>query len=469
MRKSFGLILALIPLLTFSQKGITFEVEKLTKPNSLLKLTPPEKVYTNLIKFDLNISDWEEKKQNENIPYNIVAQSHLNDSLVTYDYHSFFDGMYQAYSNHRPFVLSPDMVWLLISQGFAQHVNNNSEELRKYFVNFDGKTSLIVEDNRIDLNNPESPWEEVFPIFTNKISSYTGEELINALTCNFSTTTNVTRVASQITIMEGMKSYFEFIVLMCSCGIPQITLEGTPEDWQKLLEKTEHLRKYKLDWWIDELNPILKQFVKASKGNINKRFWQSMFRYHTQKRYGAPNIIDGWVVKFYPYDKNGKRNNLKEIIGTDKLPKEIVKVDLTHIELKDDGTTIQTPLELWAGFVGLQQNSSTFALKPEIGWMIRKKDIDNKALVNKFKSDSEDSFGIMIRVKTIPKEILELTHIKNLEIAFTDDIQIPDEMRKITIDVFSMTGKITIKEIERICKLLPNTNLIINNKSYNAR
>lgn len=467
MRKLFGLILILFPLLTFSQNGITFEVEKLTKPNYLLRLTPREKIYENLIKFDLNIYQGDLNEQKTKIPYNIVAQSHLSDSLVTYDYHSFFEGMYQAYSNHRPFVLSPDMVWLLISQGFAQHINTNSEELRKYFVNFDGKETLIVENNSIDLKNPQSPWEEVFPEFTKKISFYIGEDLVNTLTCDFTTTTNVSRIASQITIMEGMKSYFEFIVLMSGCGIPEITLEGTPEDWQKVFEKTEQLRKYKLDWWIDELSPVLKEFVKASKGNVNKHFWQTMFRYHTQKRYGAPNIIDGWIVKFYPYDKDGKRNNLKKIIGTDKLPKEIVKVDLTHIELKENGTTIKTPLELWAGFVGLQQNSITYALKPEIGWMIRKKDIDNKGLVDRL--NSEGSFGIMIRVKTVPKEILDLNHIKDLDITFIDNIQIPDEMSKITIDEFRMTGKISNSEIERICKLLPNTTLIINYKTYNAR
>lgn len=56
--------------------------------------------------------------------------------------------MYQAYADHRPFVLSPDMIWLLISQGFAQHVNANHESLRKYFVDFSGKQSLVVQSNK---------------------------------------------------------------------------------------------------------------------------------------------------------------------------------------------------------------------------------------------------------------------------------------------------------------------------------
>ena len=330
-----------------------------------------------------------------------------------------------------------------------------------------GKTSFLRALNR--LNDPNSPWEEVFPEFTKQISSYTGADLTNTLTCNFSTTTSVARVASQITIMEAMKAYFEFIVIRVGCGIPEITLEGTPEDWQKVLDKAMKLKKYKLNWWLDELDPILKQFVRASKGKVDKGFWQAMFKYHTQKQYGAPNIIDGWIVKFFPYDKDGKRNSLKELVGTDKLPKEIVKVDLMYIQL-NNGQEEKTPLELWAGFVGLQQNAATQALRPEIGWMIRKKDVSNTALLNKFKDDNNsDSFGgIMIRVKTVPEELLQLDQIRNLHINFIDSIQIPDKMSKIPIDCFWMTGKITQPEIDRICKLFPHTKLNINGKNYNV-
>ena len=62
---------------------------------------------------------------------------------------------------------------------------------------------------------------------------------------------------------------------------------------------------------------------------------------------------------------------------------------------------------------------------------------------------------------------MQLNHIKNLDITFIDDIQIPDEMSKIDISKFRMTGKISDSQIERICKLFPNTELTINGKRYN--
>ena len=42
--------------------------------------------------------------------------------------------------------------------------------------------------------------------------------------------------------MEAMKPYFEFIVMYIVCGIPEITLEGTPEDWEKVLDKARRLK-----------------------------------------------------------------------------------------------------------------------------------------------------------------------------------------------------------------------------------
>lgn len=78
--------------------------------------------------------------------------------------------MYQAYADHRPFVLSPDIIWLLISQGFAQHINANQETMRHYFADFSGKLSLIVSaDKKPD--DPALAWEGIFSKFTGQIQN----------------------------------------------------------------------------------------------------------------------------------------------------------------------------------------------------------------------------------------------------------------------------------------------------------
>jgi hypothetical protein len=87
--------------------GVTFKTEELSKPEEHLKMQPRNDVLEHLV----NLSQREDKKK----PSNIVAQSRLPDTIVNFGYHSFFDGMYHAYMDHRPVVLSPDVIWLLIS------------------------------------------------------------------------------------------------------------------------------------------------------------------------------------------------------------------------------------------------------------------------------------------------------------------------------------------------------------------
>ena len=462
--------LLLITINAFGQE-VKFEVEQLSKPEALLMNRDYNDLYKWLILSDVNMEPFQVEKDGIDFPFHIIAKSEAPDSLVFFGYHSFFNGMYEAYAHHRPFVLSPDMIWLLISQGFARHVSANPELLKKEFVDFDGKRSLIVRNDRLALNSPASTWETIFPEFTKQIAAHTGKDFIDVLTADFSTTTAVEKVASEITIMEAMEPYFEFIVMRIVCGIPEITLKGTTEDWQKVYDKAKQLEKYDLKWWTKQLEPLLNEFIKTSKREIDKKFWRNMFKYHSQKEYGAPNVIDGWIVKFFPYDKDGKRNNLKQLNGGGNLPEEIVKVDLMYIESFED-TTRTIPLELWAGFIGVEQNASDFTLTPKIGWMIRKKDVGDWGLKHKLKKESTNDFlgsGISIRVQEIPNALFELKEIKHLTIAFTDTILIPDKLKEVSIKKLTLTGKIDKAEMERIRNLFPDTELIINRELMNVR
>ena len=173
-------------------------------------------------------------------------------------------------------------------------------------------------------------------------------------------------------------------------------------------------------------------------------------------------------MKFFPYDKDGKRNNLQSLKGincSDNLPEEIVKVDLTYI---DSETSILTPLELWAGFVGLEQNIENFALTPKIGWMIRKKDVDKIGLLQSLESDNKMGW-ISIRVKEFPAELLSLKEIKNIEIEFLDEIIIPEEFANVNVKSLTLTGKTKKDEIERIVKLFPDSRITINEKLVNGK
>lgn len=325
----------------------------------VLELTPPEKLL-DTVSYREILGDIIRRYDAKDST--VIAYTRESRDLVR-SYHPFFAAMYLAYVGHRPFELSPEALWLLICQGFSHHVNYNEEELRSMFVDFVGKQTLYVCADDLSLDNPDSPWEKYFPQFTEQIAVHTGRELIDVLTADFTTSTPASRTASQITAMESMKQYFDYS--MALCGIPQVILHGTPEDWQSIVDRVKVLRKYKLDWWVDEMLPVLKKIVRASNGEVNNRFWRRMFKYYVvSSGCASSRVVNGWISRFYPYNCYGGRQCLYEFGDLDAgLPPEMASVPLDFHGI---------PLTLWAGFVGVAQNSETMSLRPELGWFITK-------------------------------------------------------------------------------------------------
>ena len=181
------------------------------------------------------------------------------------------------------------MIWQCVAQGFAIHVNKNAEKLRHLFVAHEGKKKIVVRRDEFVKGSQGNDWEGALGDFSEEIRKNVGNEIHGILTPEFSTTGPVERAASQVVMMDALKEYFDFR-LLSSCGIPEITLEGTVEDWKKLREKALSLARFDLQWWTDPLKPILDEFVNAASGKIMKKFWQSI-----NDGSGGP-YITGWVV-----------------------------------------------------------------------------------------------------------------------------------------------------------------------------
>ena len=60
-----------------------------------------------------------------------AASFKMADILIYFGEHTIFEGFYISYINNCLIILSPDIFWVLIIQGFTRHVLANSEELRK--------------------------------------------------------------------------------------------------------------------------------------------------------------------------------------------------------------------------------------------------------------------------------------------------------------------------------------------------
>src|SRR5215472_9132937 len=79
----------------------------------------------------------------------------------------------------------------------------------------------------------ENPWPEVFAEFSQQIAAYVGK-LRDLVVADFSTTGPIARAASEVVLMDAFQPYFQY-EWSIGCGIPSITLLGTPDDWIQLL------------------------------------------------------------------------------------------------------------------------------------------------------------------------------------------------------------------------------------------
>ena len=309
---------------------------------------------------------------------------------------NILQGFYSAYENHLPIRLTPDIIWLLIVQGFAQHVNFNAEKLRDKFVNFENKKTLevIISKYHSYKQMKSEDYENLFEKLTEQVKSYVGEELINTLDFNFSTSNKITKIVGYTSIMSAMKKYFHFTGFCHMCNFPYIILEGSLEDWENILKKVKELEKYDLKEWTELLEDILKEIIETKKGKINKDFWKRIlfpdkvdekieigmsYKYKTIQVDG----IYGWLLYFFPYFNNGEfRYDYEEFkyaprLKTKdlwKLPDRLLKTPLL-MKSDDEG---KTDMIIYSGFLGMNVDKEKDNLAtPEIGWFVKEKSNDD--------------------------------------------------------------------------------------------
>ena len=390
----------------------------------------------------------------------VIATSFQNDTLVSGGKDVFFHCMVRAYADHRPVCISPDMVWLLISQGFARYANGHAEELRNQLVSHEGKMDLIVESQQ-DLLSGKADWQKLLDGFAAQIEKHTKGDIAQTITADFSTTGQTERIASEITLMESVKSYFTYRVMRIACGIPYITLKGTPQDWQRVLDKTRKLEKYGLQEWVKSLEPVLTEFVLAAEGKPNREFWQCIVkkdRVEELKGGGCssakPTELDGWLLKLFP-DKDGK--TLDKVPKTKSMDSERVRVGFKYDVIDPaEGTVVsETPMELISGFVGIAVDSITGKMTPRIGWLVRIANEEAESL-ERLKWQDKWNGGIYLNVDEVPEILKKLPRIESLQVTFTGKVVLPEWMDTLTIDRLFVTGEMSEQEKKVLQKRFPD-------------
>lgn len=322
-------------------------------------------------------------------------EAHKRFSPIYSTENGFIFSLHQAYNAHYPFTISPDMIWLLICQGVSNHININAEKMRHLFVQHEGKYKITIEENDFTKYG-YNPWQNILPKLSDTLQKYVKGDIQKIIVNKFSTTTTNETIAFQVTLMEAMQKYFDYRTFS-GCGIPYITLEGTPQDWRKIRQDIEKLRPYKLSDWVDSLIPILDEFVQASEGKVHEEFWREIYKYEFKYE---PMSFNGWISVFFPYLKEyaystgmgltpsyrayGKlksnpllknKDYRKAKLEMRDIPQGTSSFDFMWIYRKE--IEKDYAMAFTSGFMGFEQDKTTKALRPVIHWAVYDKNAPN--------------------------------------------------------------------------------------------
>ena len=232
--------------------------------------------------------------------------------------------------------------------------------------------NITVEFN-ISPNNINKEILKDFSIQINKqMEKYLGKEIMENLTPNFTTTNYDSIVISKLSIMGAFKKYFEYRMSCITCGNPYIILEGTAEDYKKIKNKATNLRKYKFEWYIDRIIPLIQKMIEAKEGNVDIEHFKNII--HTMTYidvYTTSTYISGWILKFFAYQKErGKIIPFNEsslsIEFFDKLANQMLIIPFTII---NEETKEEYLMKYKVGFIGCDVNEKN-EVYPVQGWIV---------------------------------------------------------------------------------------------------
>jgi len=316
----------------------------------------------------------------------------------TFSKRSLVDISMHCFDEHRHMYLDPDTIWITIEQGLAEHIKQNAEELRHHFVDFEGKTTIGIQRDHF-IKGEENDWEGCFPEFSEKIGEFIGKKR-DLIVSDFSTTTKLSKVASEIVLMDAMSEYFDYEVTTL-CGIPSVTLEGTVEDWESIRERVKNITEFDLQWWTSELLPVLDEIVKSAKGNPDISFWQEW--YSVGGGSGGP-FISGHVAKFYPYTGHSKksRTDFSKLKGSmfGGLTMGSIPNGISSVPFIWNYYSQRIPMEFIGGIIGIQ-GTDDGGVRSAFGWALRETAVPlsnypkDRWQVGMVVHDSDDKRGVL--------------------------------------------------------------------------
>ena len=282
----------------------------------------------------------------------------------------------EAYNYHHNLVIRPDDVWVAVTNQFSAYVNGNAESLRTLFVNHEGKKELVT-CQMASLRSAD--YGELARHMVEEMKKrIVDPELAKWILPSFSTTQVNDTIVGSVVFMASMQKYFEYKFHLL-CGIPNVTLLGTVEDWEDIYKRISFLRQFGdfCNKWADMLEKVIIQFVNARKGSPDMSFWN---RICSNLGGGSgPRYLSGWITTFCVFNNDGKwqgdqydivncgKETMSEfpIVNTNDIPSGYVTVP---VKIDDNGIAEYYSI-MFAGHMSIAKVDDT-TIQPHLSWVI---------------------------------------------------------------------------------------------------
>ena len=297
----------------------------------------------------------------------------------------FYSTVSKAYNHHYVLKTCPEDWWFCITQkvGLAIDDNANKDEVRKFFVQHEGKKTLTVQVGS-GIYGVNYSW--FFDQMVKEIErNINVPEYVSIMEADFSETTSVQRIVNKVLLMTSMQEYFDYR-MDSKCGIPGVIMKGSEADWDKLSIKLKQLedllkpieKSLGLDGWWAGCSEVCSKLLKTFQGYPDEDWWSKIV--NVESFGSGPTYVSGWFVQDFLGLRSGKAKDVQS--GLVAVPLIITDGGITEVSAVVAGiaglniNAEEVPCEKSGGFYPSVEAVHSWALMLEPDALLRKDLVD---------------------------------------------------------------------------------------------
>lgn len=216
--------------------------------------------------------------------------------LQTY-HQTFFDYVVYCWAGHRGVVITPDIIWFGLMCEIGKFVKEDPEKWRHLFSKSSEKQQIIVP-------SADPVWLPLH-LIVDQLRGLVPSD-VDTFLPKFSTSNEDSTFAFYAAFADIASSYYDYGML--ACGIPQIILEGTQDDWRQAMINWEAVVELfqESDPWFAKAHAVLTKIfactIEMAGGDGNPQGVTDWFKEMFVANFcgsGGDIQVKGWLLDLF--------------------------------------------------------------------------------------------------------------------------------------------------------------------------